>query len=215
MEPAQLTAAVVSIVNTLCIILEYVQKRAKRRQHEDDCDEDMDTDIPESMGCGKWDIMAVVGLADTVESRFWAQQTSTDWWDHIVLQTNMATSLKPVTMQGTEFSRMKWKSINLMKKLMQTQADIFLSKCKQMDIMPKGLKNGFCGDPGNYRPVSITSVPGKWVKTIVRNSIIRYSKHHLLGKSQHQFCKGKSCFTKLLGFFEEVNNHVDEVIQSI
>ncbi|CAM4541073.1 unnamed protein product [Lepidochelys kempii] len=46
----------------------------------------MDTDVPESMGCGNWDIMAAVGLVDTVERRFWAWQTSTDWWDRIVLQ---------------------------------------------------------------------------------------------------------------------------------
>ncbi|EMP39151.1 hypothetical protein UY3_03656 [Chelonia mydas] len=67
MEPAQLTAAVVSIVNTSRIILEYVQNPAKRCQHEDDCDEDMDTDVPESTGCGNWDIIVAVGLVDTVE----------------------------------------------------------------------------------------------------------------------------------------------------
>ncbi|EMP35015.1 Coiled-coil domain-containing protein 90B [Chelonia mydas] len=86
MEPTQLTAAVMSIVNTSRIILEYEQNRAKRRQHEDDCEEDMDTDVPESMGCGNWDIIVAVGLVDTVECQFWAQQTRTDWWDRIVLQ---------------------------------------------------------------------------------------------------------------------------------
>ncbi|CAM4441012.1 unnamed protein product [Caretta caretta] len=30
--------------------------------------------------------MVAVGLVDTVERRFWAQQTSTGWWDRIVLQ---------------------------------------------------------------------------------------------------------------------------------
>ncbi|EMP27600.1 hypothetical protein UY3_15288 [Chelonia mydas] len=56
-------------------------------------------------------------------------------------RTNTAATLKPVIMQGTEFSRMEWKSINFMKKLVQIQTDIiFLSKCKQMDITPKGLK---------------------------------------------------------------------------
>ncbi|EMP31008.1 DnaJ like protein subfamily C member 22 [Chelonia mydas] len=36
---------------------------------------------------------------------------------------------------------MEWKSINCMKKLVQIQTDIiFLSKCKRMDIVPKGLK---------------------------------------------------------------------------
>ncbi|XP_065455330.1 uncharacterized protein LOC135984327 [Chrysemys picta bellii] len=46
----------------------------------------MDTDVPESTGCGSWDIMAAMGLVDTVECRFWAWQTSTDWWDYRVLQ---------------------------------------------------------------------------------------------------------------------------------
>ncbi|CAM4403783.1 unnamed protein product [Caretta caretta] len=86
MEPTQLTAAVVSIVNTSRIILEHVQNRAKRCHHKGNCDEDMDTDVPESTGCGNWDITAAVGLVDTVERRFWARQTSTDWWDRIVLQ---------------------------------------------------------------------------------------------------------------------------------
>ncbi|EMP41034.1 hypothetical protein UY3_01728 [Chelonia mydas] len=55
----------------------------------------------------------------------------------------MAATLKPVIMQGTAFSSMEWKSINCMKKLVQMQTDIiFLSKCKQMDIVPKGLKMG-------------------------------------------------------------------------
>ncbi|XP_074809256.1 Fanconi anemia group C protein [Natator depressus] len=59
-------------------------------------------------------------------------------------QTNTAVTLKPVIMQGTAFSRMEWKSINCMKKLVQIQTDIiFLSKCKQMDIVPKGLKHKF------------------------------------------------------------------------
>ncbi|CAM5114457.1 unnamed protein product [Eretmochelys imbricata] len=84
MEPAQHTAAVASIVNTLHITLQYVQNLAKRRQHEDNCEED--TDVPESTGCDNWVIMVSVGLVDTVECQFWAQQTSIDWWDRIVLQ---------------------------------------------------------------------------------------------------------------------------------
>ncbi|EMP28924.1 Serine/threonine-protein kinase Nek1 [Chelonia mydas] len=55
-------------------------------------------------------------------------------------RTNTAATLKPVIMKGAEFSCMEWKSINFMKKLIQIQTDIFLSKCKQMDIVRKGLK---------------------------------------------------------------------------
>ncbi|KAM7181807.1 uncharacterized protein RBU57_000458 [Macrochelys suwanniensis] len=72
-------------------------------------------------------------------------------------------------------------------------------------------KKGSRGDPGNYRPVSLTSVPGKLVETIVKNKIVRHiEEHKLLGKSQHGFCKGKSCLTNLLEFFERVNKHVDK-----
>ncbi|CAM5074464.1 unnamed protein product [Natator depressus] len=63
-----------------------VQNLARSCQHEDDCEEDMDTDVPESTRCGNWDIMVAVGQVDTVERRFWARQTSTAWWDRIVLQ---------------------------------------------------------------------------------------------------------------------------------
>ncbi|XP_048698816.1 uncharacterized protein LOC125633506 isoform X1 [Caretta caretta] len=66
----------------------YAQNLAKRRRHEDDCEEDMDTDVPESTGCGNWDITVAVGLVDTVERLFWAWQTSTDWWDRIALQNS-------------------------------------------------------------------------------------------------------------------------------
>ncbi|EMP33322.1 hypothetical protein UY3_09552 [Chelonia mydas] len=61
MEPAQITAAVVSIVNTLCVILQYVQnpqKQARRRQQRDHDSDDMDTDFSQSTGPGNLDIMA-------------------------------------------------------------------------------------------------------------------------------------------------------------
>ncbi|CAM5112909.1 unnamed protein product [Natator depressus] len=65
------------------------------------------------------------------------------------------------------------------------------------------------GDPGNYRPVSLTSVPSKVVETIIKNRIFRHlDEHNLLGNSQHGFCKEKSCLTNLREFIEGVNKHV-------
>ncbi|CAM4581038.1 unnamed protein product [Lepidochelys kempii] len=92
MEPAQITAAVMSIVNTSHIILQYVQnqnlqKQARRQpQRGDKSDEDMDTDFSQSMGPGNLDILVAVGQAHTMERQFWARETSIDWWDRIVLQ---------------------------------------------------------------------------------------------------------------------------------
>uniref|UniRef100_A0A8B9VCW6 RNA-directed DNA polymerase from mobile element jockey n=1 Tax=Anas zonorhyncha TaxID=75864 RepID=A0A8B9VCW6_9AVES len=57
-------------------------------------------------------------------------------------------------------------------------------------------KKGRRADPGNYRPVSLTSVPGKLMDIIMR---------HLQGKqvikpSQHGVIKGRSCLTNLISF---------------
>ncbi|CAM5134364.1 unnamed protein product [Natator depressus] len=72
-------------------------------------------------------------------------------------------------------------------------------------------KKGSRGDPGNYRPVSLTLVPGKMVETIIKNNIVKHiDEHNLLRKSQHSLSKGKSCLTNLLEFFEGVNMHVDQ-----
>ncbi|KAM9173435.1 uncharacterized protein ACDP82_000542 [Pangshura tecta] len=90
MEPAQISAVVLTIVNTSRIIQQYVQylqNQVRQRQQRDYyTDEDMNTDFPRSMVCDDWEIMVALGLVYAVERRFWAQETSTDWWDCIVLQ---------------------------------------------------------------------------------------------------------------------------------
>ncbi|CAM5160045.1 unnamed protein product, partial [Natator depressus] len=83
MEPTQITAAVMSIVNTSCIILQYMQNQnlqkqaRRRRQRGDKSDEDMDTDFSQNTGPSNLDILVAMGQA---------HETSTDWWDHTVLQ---------------------------------------------------------------------------------------------------------------------------------
>ncbi|CAM4435498.1 unnamed protein product [Lepidochelys olivacea] len=77
MEPDQISAAVLTIVNTSRIIqqyAQYLQNRArKQRQRDYYTDEDMDTD---GMACGDWEIMVVFGQVHAVERQFWAQETS-------------------------------------------------------------------------------------------------------------------------------------------
>ncbi|XP_071892066.1 uncharacterized protein [Anas platyrhynchos] len=75
-------------------------------------------------------------------------------------------------------------------------------------------KKGRRADPGNYRPVSLTSVPGKLMEQI----LLRVIMQHLQGKqairpSQHGFMKGRSCLTNLLhriSFYDKVTRWVDE-----
>ncbi|XP_065446506.1 uncharacterized protein LOC135982650 [Chrysemys picta bellii] len=94
MEPAQLKSAVMNIVNTSRIIMQFMLnqdlntqvRRRRLRQRGDENDEDMDTEFSQTAGPGALEIMLLMGQVIAVECRFWARETSTDWWDRIVLQ---------------------------------------------------------------------------------------------------------------------------------
>ena len=51
-------------------------------------------------------------------------------------------------------------------------------------------------DPGKYRPVSLTLVPGKVMEQIVLREITWHVRDNWgIRPSQHEFTKGRSCFT--------------------
>ena len=58
--------------------------------------------------------------------------------------------------------------------------------------------------PGNYRPVSLTSIPCKMLEKLVRNAINEYMEsNHLLNDVQHGFVPGRSCSTQLLTVLDD------------
>ena len=71
-------------------------------------------------------------------------------------------------------------------------------------------KKGPKADPGNYRPVSLTSVSCKVMESILRDQMVEHLEaNRLIGSTQHGFVKGRSCTTNLLEFLERVTKEVD------
>ena len=72
-------------------------------------------------------------------------------------------------------------------------------------------KKGCRDKPGNYRPVSLTSVVEKLLEKPLKESIyLHLERQSLIRDSQHGFVRGRSCLTNLIEFFEEVTRCVDE-----
>ena len=71
-------------------------------------------------------------------------------------------------------------------------------------------KKGAKSSPGNYRPVSLTSVCCKMLEAIIKDDIVAHLyKNSLIRPTQHGFMRGKSCATNLLSFFEAATTAVD------
>ncbi|PKU41873.1 rna-directed dna polymerase from mobile element jockey-like [Limosa lapponica baueri] len=72
-------------------------------------------------------------------------------------------------------------------------------------------KKGKKEDPGNYRPISLTSVPGKIMERLVLDVISKHIKEQeVVGSGQHGFTKGKSCSTNLIAFYDVITGWLHE-----
>ncbi len=71
-------------------------------------------------------------------------------------------------------------------------------------------KKGPRQKPENYRPISLTSVPGKLMERLIRDKIVSHmTENNIFSPVQHGFVKGKSCTTQLLEFLEEISEAID------
>jgi hypothetical protein len=80
---------------------------------------------------------------------------------------------------------------------------------KEANVTPI-FKKGAKSVPGNYRPVSLTSVSCKVMEALLKDEITDHLElNSLLNKSQHGFMKHRSCATNLLEFLEKATTVVD------
>lgn len=81
---------------------------------------------------------------------------------------------------------------------------------KTANVVPIYKKGSRC-DKGNYRPVSLTSVPCKVMENIVKEGLSKYLLTNTIPcKEQHGFTNGRSCLTNLLETFENWTKALDE-----
>ena len=79
-------------------------------------------------------------------------------------------------------------------------------------------KKGSKGDPGNYRPISLTSIVCKVFESFMKDLLLDHLlSNSILRLSQHGFLPGKSCVTNLIEYLEALlkqldNGHAVDVI---
>ena len=72
-------------------------------------------------------------------------------------------------------------------------------------------KKGQKKDPGNYRPVSLTLMPGKVMEQTILSTIMWHVQDNQgIRPSQEGFMKGRSCLTNLISFYDQVTHLVHE-----
>ena len=72
-------------------------------------------------------------------------------------------------------------------------------------------KKGSRAEPGNYRPVSLTSVCCKVMEQILKDTIEDHlERNNLVRASQHGFMRGRSCTTNLIFFMDRITEALDK-----
>ena len=86
--------------------------------------------------------------------------------------------------------------------------EVILEDMQIQSITPI-FKKGDKSDPGNYRPISLTSHLIKIFERVIRKKLVCHlESNSILSNKQHGFRKGRSCLTHLL-------KHIDDIIQSL
>ena len=80
-----------------------------------------------------------------------------------------------------------------------------------MGALTSIFKKGTKGDPANYRPASLTSIPCKIYESILKDNIMKHlAENRLIKDSQHGFMTGRSCTTNLVIFLDKITEIVDK-----
>ena len=71
-------------------------------------------------------------------------------------------------------------------------------------------KKGPKGEAGNYRPVSLTSIPCRILESMIKDDLMKnLMEGKLITENQHGFMTGRSCTTNLIAFMDKLTEIVD------
>ncbi|PKU42195.1 rna-directed dna polymerase from mobile element jockey-like [Limosa lapponica baueri] len=130
------------------------------------------------------------------------------WLRHLDVHKSMGPDgLHPRVLKELADMFAKQLSIIYMKSWLTGEVPMDWKVANVTPIYKKGKKE----DPGNRRPVSLTSIPGKVMEQVILSAIT----NHITGNqgirpSQHGFMKGRSCQTSLISFYDKMARLLDE-----
>ena len=78
------------------------------------------------------------------------------------------------------------------------------------NVSPIYKQKGSKAQPGNYRPVSLTSNVCKLMEKVINQALGKHLESGVLYNTQHGFRRGRSCQTNLIEFFDQVTQWMDE-----
>ena len=81
---------------------------------------------------------------------------------------------------------------------------------RMSNVTPIYKLKGSKSQPGNYRPVSLTSNVCKLMEKVVNRALSKHLENGVLRNSQHGFRKGRSCQTNLIEFYDKVTGWMDD-----
>jgi len=79
---------------------------------------------------------------------------------------------------------------------------------RKIDVTP-AFKNDKKDKLGNYKPISLASVPRALAEQLILDAISKQvEEKKVINSSQHGFTKGKSCLTNLVAFYDVMTDWV-------
>ena len=126
--------------------------------------------------------------------------------------------LKPASAPGND--NITVKQLQLLRDQVCVPLEIIFTRSLESGEVPQSwreanvtpiFKKGTKSSASNYRPVSLTSICGKIMESLLCDKMVQHlTDQNLINSSQHGFLKNKSCLTNLLEFMELVTSKFDD-----